>query len=568
MKNNRGHLSFNLGRYESAVDASLSSLREKGIMSRIWAHDHRVWKPHPDEITNRLGWLHTAERMKPELNRIEEFVRQVLDDGYTHALLLGMGGSSLAPEVLRKTFGVKEGYLDLDILDSTDPAAVAFHTKWLNPEQTLFIVSTKSGTTQETLSFFNYFYNWVCDFVGKEKAGNHFIAITDPSSHLTEIAEGYRFRETFINDPAIGGRYSALSHFGLVPAALVGIDIARLLDSALAMSGNCELCNSTAGGSNYGARLGATLGELANMGRDKVTFIISPRMESFGDWVEQLIAESTGKEGKGISPVVGETLSLPDYYGSDRVFVHISVKGDESNREKVKRLEDAGHPVVRIPVRDLYDIGGQFFLWEMATAVAGHILKINPFDQPDVEAAKILTRKAVGVYKETGTLPEYTPKIKDGNIEVYGDFSTGQFDESFRNFMNYSREGTYVAIQAYVQPAEEMDRAIKKLRMKIRDKYMTATTFGYGPRFLHSTGQLHKGDGGNGLFVQVTSETAEDIPIPDEAGEEKSSITFGILKNAQALGDWQALTEAGRKVLRFHLKGHLVEGIQRLEKII
>ena len=568
MKNNRGSLSFNLGRYESAVDASLSSLRGKGIMSRIWAHDHRVWKPHPDEITNRLGWLHTAERMKPELNRIEEFVRQVLDDGYTHALLLGMGGSSLAPEVLRKTFGVKEGYLDLDILDSTDPAAVAFHTKWLNPEQTLFIVSSKSGTTQETLSFFKYFYNLVCDFVGREKAGSHFIAITDPSSRLTEIAERYRFREAFINDPAIGGRYSALSHFGLVPAALAGIDIDRLLDSALAMSGNCELCNSTAGGSNYGARLGATLGELTNMGRDKVTFIISPRMESFGDWVEQLIAESTGKEGKGILPVVGETLSLPDYYGSDRVFVHISVKGDESNREKVKKLEDAGHPVVRIPVRDLYDIGGQFFLWEMATAVAGHILKINPFDQPDVEAAKILTRKAVGVYKETGTLPEYTPKIADGNIEVYGDFSTGQFDESFRNFMNYSREGTYVAIQAYVQPAEEMDRAIKKLRMKIRDKYMTATTFGYGPRFLHSTGQLHKGDGGNGLFVQVTSEMAEDIPIPDEAGEEKSSITFGTLKDAQALGDWQALTQAGRKVLRFLVKGHPVEGIQRLEKII
>ncbi len=556
-------LSFSLHGYQDAVNSSLSALKEGQVMRRIWDHDHTVWKPDPAEITNRMGWLHIAEQMIATVPRIGQFVRDVRNEGYTHALLLGMGGSSLAPEVLRKTFGVAQGYLDLAILDSTDPAAVAAHAHRLDPARTLLIVSTKSGTTSETLSFFRYFYNWIVDSLGRERAGDHFIAITDPGSHLTEIAGNYQFRTTFINDATIGGRYSALSYFGLVPAALVGINVKHLLENALIMSANCSV-----GENDDGSRLGVVLGQLTKERRDKVTFILSPQIESFGDWVEQLLAESTGKEGKGIVPVVGETMGTPDSYESDRLFVSISLGKEETYRREAKMLEDAGHPVVRIMLRDVYDMGGQFFLWEMATTVAGHILGINPFDQPDVESAKILTGKAVETYKTEGSLPGLISKVSDEHMAVYGDLSGEGVAESLHNFMNSAREGSYAAIQAYVQPTDETGTALQAFRMKIRDAYRVATTVGYGPRFLHSTGQLHKGDGGRGLFIQITADNAADVPIPDIAGEKVSALTFGILKSAQVLGDWQALQAAGRQIIRFHLKGNIVEGISRLREMV
>jgi glucose-6-phosphate isomerase len=494
--------------------------------------------------------------MSENLYRLEELAEAVRADGYTHALLLGMGGSSLAPEVFGRTFGVKEGYLDLAVLDSTAPGAVLAQAERLDLARTLFIVATKSGGTVETLSFFKFFYNRVADVVGANRTGEHFVAITDPGSKLTDLADRYGFRAAFLNDPNIGGRYSALSYFGLVPAALVGVDVPRLLDRALAVASGCESC--VAAGDNLGAWLGAILGELAKAGRDKVTFAISPAIASFGDWVEQLIAESTGKEGRGILPVVGEPLGPPEVYGDDRLFVRLRLDGsaglttggDETHDAGLAALEAAGHPVVRLNLHDPYDLGGQFFLWEMATAVASHRLGINPFDQPNVEAAKVLARRMVAEYTEKGALPSSE--------------SAPLTAEALNEFLVQAQPGDYITLQAYLQPTAEMDTALAALRIHLRDQFRLATTVGYGPRFLHSTGQLHKGDAGHGLFIQFTADDPRDAPIPDEAGSPDSSITFGVLKAAQALGDGQALLDAGRRVIRFHLGDNVVSGLKRL----
>ncbi len=558
------HQTASLGPYQPVVDDALDEMKESRIMARIWAHDHTVWKPQPTEITNRLGWLHTAEVMLENVPRLEGLVEAARKAGYTHALLLGMGGSSLAPEVFRNTFGpstgsgqgVAAGYLDLAVLDSTDPGAVLAHAERLDLSRTLFIVATKSGTTVETLSFFKFFYNRAVDEVGMKQAGEHFIAITDPGSKLADLANRYGFRATFLNDPNIGGRYSALSYFGLVPAALVGVDVALLLGRAWAMASGCESC--VISGDNPGAQLGAILGELAKAGRNKVTFAISPAIASLGDWVEQLIAESTGKEGRGVLPVVREPLGPPQVYGDDRLFVHIRLDDDETHDAAIQALEDAGHPVVRLNLHDSYDLGGQFFLWEMATVVASHRLGINPFDQPNVEATKKLTRCMVAKYRDKGALPsgESAPLTA----------------ETLEEFLAQAQPGDYVALQAYVQPTDETDPALAVLRTRLRDGYGLATTVGYGPRFLHSTGQLHKGDAGRGLFIQFTADDAAsltgDAPIPDEPGAPESSITFGVLKAAQALGDRQALLDAGRRVITFHLGDDVVGGLTRLSEAL
>jgi transaldolase/glucose-6-phosphate isomerase len=543
-------MTVRLGDYQGAVDVALQEMELRDTIAQIWAGDHTLWKPEPTEITNRLGWLDIAERMIENTNCLDALVEGVRADGYTHALLLGMGGSSLAPEVFRKTFGVQDDYLDLAVLDSTDPGAVLAHANRLDPARTLFIVATKSGGTAETLSFFKFFYNWVSDKLGQEAAGAHFVAITDPGSKLAAIAQDYDFRTTFLNDPNIGGRYSALSYFGLVPAALIGMDLEALLNRALTMACNCEVCNCGSGGSNGGALLGVTMSELAAAGRDKLTLIASPPLASFGGWVEQLVAESTGKEGKGILPVVGEPVGAPESYGQDRLFVYLRLDGDETFDARVQALEEAGLPVVRLQLRDRYDLGQQFFLWEMATAVASHRLGINPFDQPNVESAKVMAREMIAAYTARGTLPagESTPP-------------TG---EALHAFLDQAQPGDYVCIQAYVQPTPETDAALAALRTNLLQRYRAATTVGYGPRFLHSTGQLHKGDGGNGLFIQLTSDPPQDVPIPDQAGQPDSSITFGVLKAAQALGDQKALLEAKRRVIRFHLGQNVVQEIDRL----
>ena len=564
----RGDVSFSLGSYHDAVDAALAEVRAQRVMARIRDHDHTVWKPDPKEIANRLGWLHIAEAMGDEVQRLQEFADAVRADGYTHALLLGMGGSSLAPAVFYKTFGLQKGYLDLAVLDSTDPAAVAAHAERLDPKRTLFIVSTKSGTTVETLSFFKFFYNWVKDAIGAQMAGDHFIAITDPGSSLVELTERHHFREIFLNDPNIGGRYAALSYVGLVPAALIGMDIALLLNRAIAMAATCKTSDPPHGDDAIAARLGAILGALTKAGRDKVTVVASTEVASFGDWLEQLIAESSGKEGKGILPVVGEPLGSPEKYGEDRLFDNFFLEGDDTHDATLEKLEKAGNPIIRITPHDQYDLGAQCFLWEMAVAVACHRLGVNPFNQPDVEAAKIRARQAVDEYKKKGTFPVETPTLTDGAIAVYGVVRAEKPGAALTSFLKQGEPGAYVAIQAYMRATPEIEAALQGLRTTLRDRFQLATTLGYGPRFLHSTGQLHKGDGGRGLFIQFTVDDPIDIPIPDEAGSPDSSLTFGVLKTAQAHGDQQALLDAGRRVIRFHLGGDAVKGLKALSETL
>ncbi len=553
----------NLGTYQGAVEAALDEITEENIVERIWAHDHTVWEPDPTEITNRLGWLHSPQTMEEHIGRLEKLTDAVRDEGYTDALLLGMGGSSLAPQVFRKTFGVKAGYLDLSVLDSSDPGAVLDHERRLDLAKTLFIVATKSGGTAETLSFFKYFYNKTMEALGAKEAGAHFIAITDPGSKLVDLAEQHEFRDTFLNDPNIGGRYSALSYFGLVSAALVGIDLAQLLDRAERMADECKREG------NDGARLGVIMGELTKAGRDKVTLITSTPIASFGDWVEQLIAESTGKEGKGILPVVREPVGAPDTYRDDRLFVSLSLADDTPHEAAVKALEDAGHPVVRMHLKDVYDLGGQFFLWEMAVAIAGERIGIQPFNQPNVEAAKVLARHMIAAYQEEGRLPMQASALESDGITVYGDIKkAGSPGEALNAFLEGAQAGAYIALQAYVTPNAETSNALQALRARLRERTCRATTLGYGPRFLHSTGQLHKGDAGRGLFIQFTSDAAEDADIPDEAGKPDSTMSFNVLKLAQAMGDRQALLDAKRQVIRFHLGRDVVGGLKRLTESI
>ncbi len=551
--------SASLGSYQAAVDTALDEMAQDRIMARIWSQDHTVWKPDPTEIANRLGWLHSPEVMGAQIPRLKALARSIHEAGTTDVLLLGMGGSSLAPGVFGRVFGgLASGGSRLSVLDSTDPGAVRTCAERLDPARTLFIVSTKSGGTVETLSFFKFFYNWTADALGDDRAGEHFVAITDPGSTLVDLAARCRFRDIFLNDPNIGGRYSVLSYFGLVPAALVGVDVETLLERALTMAGDCKPRNRPKDGDNDGAWLGAVLGELAKAGRDKATFVTSPKLANFGDWVEQLIAESTGKDGQGILPVVGEPVGAPAVYGNDRLFVYVRVDGDGVYDGAVQALEDAGQPVVRLYLRDTYDLGQQFFLWEMATAVAGHRLGIHPFSQPNVEAAKVLARKAVVNYKETGQLPKDEPAPLTGAaLEKF-------LTQAETRIPAAGSRRSYVALQAFVQPTDEADAALLALRSALRTRLRLATTVGYGPRFLHSTGQLHKGDAGHGLFIQFTSDAKEDLAIPDEAGASASSIAFGVLKMAQALGDKRALENAGRRVIRFHLGTDVLAGLNKL----
>ncbi|RME01708.1 MAG: bifunctional transaldolase/phosoglucose isomerase, partial [Calditrichaeota bacterium] len=430
-----------LGSFQPVVEEALKELRDHQVVQRIWQHDHTVWKPDPTEIRNRLGWLHSPEVMAENVQEIYDFVESVRSQGWDQVVLLGMGGSSLAPEVFRRTFGVKSGYLDLSVLDSTDPGAVLARAQMVNPEKTLFLVSTKSGGTVETLSFFKFFYNYMLEKVGLQQVGMHFAAITDPGSNLVDVAKAYKFRKIFLNDPNIGGRYSALSFFGLVPAALVGVDLEQLLERAMRMVCNAEGCNCPVAGDNTGAWLGATLGELAAAGRDKLTLVLSPTIGSFGNWIEQLIAESTGKEGTGILPVTTETLGKPENYASDRLFVYLKLAGEDRDQEKLQRLIQAGHPVVQLNLTDIYDLGGEFFRWEMATAIAGRRLGINPFDQPNVEAAKVLARKMVAAYQEKGELPSLTPTLSEQGIKAFAEVSATSLAELWQKFLQNAKTG-------------------------------------------------------------------------------------------------------------------------------
>ena len=548
------------------MDRALAEMAQDRVIERIWAGDHTVWRPEPDEIVNRLGWLSGPETMARQLEEIRGFAEEVRAEGFTHALLLGMGGSSLAPEVFRKVFGVEEGFLDLGVLDSTDPGAVLAQTDRLDPARALFIVSTKSGGTVETLSFFKFFYNWVSEGVGPDEAGRHFVAVTDPKSGLAELAERYRFRRTFLSDPNIGGRFSVFSPFGLLPAALTGMDVAAVLERAAEAVSNCRGAVDDPAATNVGAHLGAVMGVLAEAGRDKLTLVSSPATTAFGPWVEQLVAESTGKDGRGVLPVDAEPLGGPEVYGDDRLFVHMRLDGDATHDGQVAALAAAGHPVVRMDLRDLHDLGTAFFCWEMATAVAGYRLDIQPFDQPDVESAKVCAREMMAAYEETGALPELTPALEDEGIAVYGDAVGERLGEALEAFLGQAGTGDYISLQAYLTPEAETTELLQAIQTHLRDRLRLATTVGYGPRFLHSTGQLHKGDGGKGLFIQITAQDTQDVAIPDEAGRPESSATFGVLKAAQALGDRQALLDAGRRVLRVDLGREVEAGLRRMKE--
>jgi glucose-6-phosphate isomerase len=529
-----------LGKYQSHITSALHHLKDNQVLNRIWNHDHTLWKPDPIEITNRLGWLNIAGEMLTKVSQINTFAESVRSEGYTQVLLLGMGGSSLAPEVFRKSFGIGEGCLELSVLDSTDPDAISFYTQNIPLSKTLFIVASKSGGTVETLSFFRYFFNQIMDVVGENEAGKHFIAITDPGSKLVPIAEDLKFRGIFLNDPDIGGRFSALSYFGLIPAALIGIDIEKLLSRSL--DANPEI----------GALLGAIMGVLAEQGRDKVTFWISEPIKSFGDWVEQLIAESTGKEGEGILPVINEAPGDIEVYGQDRLFINVKLGNDLSYEAELNALQKSSHPIIRIIIKNKYDLGNLFFTWELATAVAGHFLEINPFNQPNVESAKILARKMVAEYQSTGSLPSLKSKPMDAGILI--------------SFLENSQPGDYISLQAYLKPDEQVVSALQEIRLKLRDHFNLATTLGFGPRYLHSTGQLHKGDAGNGLFIQFISDPQVDIKIPDKAGESRSSITFDTLKTAQALGDGEALIKGKRRFIRFHLGKDVLFNLEKINQ--
>ena len=557
------HISFEAAAQWDPIHLVWDNLAKDNIVERIWSHDHTVWKPRPDEISNRLGWLDIARTMWMEIPELRQFASDVLRDGYTDAVLLGMGGSSLAPEVFSKALGKPDGFLRLHILDSTDPGQIRDILERIKLPHTLFIVATKSGGTVETLSGFKYFFNEVTDAVGIDEAGERFVAITDPGSALENLGRQHDFRRVFLAEPSIGGRYSALSHFGLVPAALAGVNLERLLTEAIREMEKAQSDPAR----NAAATTGAVIATLAQLGKDKLTFLIPGKLACFGDWVEQLIAESTGKDNVGILPVVGEPVGLPEDYDADRTFVVIRHYDDESLFGHVLALGEAGHPVITMTYEDEHDLGGLMFLWEMATAIAGHVLGIQPFDQPNVESAKVRARGLVTNLQRDGQLAIASPIAKEDGIAVFSEIRGSSVSDAINQFVEQTRFGDYIAIQAYLTPTPRHDELLNEIRVALRARFKCATTAGYGPRFLHSTGQLHKGDRGNGLFIQITCDEKNDIPIPDETRSDISALSFGTLKLSQALGDAEALRESGRRLLRVHVANQ-TEGLAKLISIL
>jgi transaldolase / glucose-6-phosphate isomerase len=539
----------NLTTREKPIRRALDSIAGDRVLERILAKDFTVWKDVGQGITNRLGWLDPIPKALEELPAIEAFVHDARKAGSARAILLGMGGSSLAPEVFGRVFKGRPGYPRLDILDTTAPDAIARVARNIDIRRTLFIVSSKSGTTAETSSLFNYFYGLACDALGEEGAGRHFVAITDPGTPLEGLARRHGFRHVFLGDPEVGGRFSALSIFGLVPAALAGVDIRK----ALARSkGTIEDCRSTDPGNNPALQLGAVLGILAGRGVDKATIFASTRVRSLGAWLEQLIAESTGKEGKGILPVPEDTPAPPRAYGPDRLFVHIRFGADATLDKGVAALSKKGFPLITIGFPDALSLPGQFYLWEMATAVAGHILGINPFDQPNVEATKKKTGEAL---------------LAAGAGAPEGPSRSGRKSPdclALKRLLSRPRKGAYIALQAFIDPSPATAKAFREFRDALRDATRLPVTLGFGPRYLHSTGQLHKGDSGRGLFIQFVGPGKADVPIPEVDGS-RPAPSFGTLIAAQARGDLEALEEAGRKVLRLDLGANVRAGLRYLK---
>lgn len=558
-----------LGGLEPQVREGLRRNQTNSITAGIWQRDPSVWSS--DEaaqktISNRLGWLDAVEKMQERAGEIKEFAQGVREAGFTSVVLLGMGGSSLAPEVIYRVFGTAEGWPRFFMVDSTEPGTLEAVERRIDPARTLFLVSTKSGGTIETLSFYHYFRAKV-EAVKGESAGENFVAITDPGSSLETLARQAGFRHLYLNMEDIGGRYSALSYFGLVPAALMGVDIDALLSKAASMA---EACKQESPGDNPGAWFGVALGEAWKAGRDKVTIFTSPDLDSFGLWAEQLIAESTGKEGKGLVPVTGEPVGRPSAYGRDRLFVYLCLENatDLHQDHDVHKLEAAGHPVVRFEISSREELGAEFFRWEFATAVAGHYLGINPFDEPNVSESKENTKRLLDVYVDKGRLPEVVPLVSDG-VSLYGDGealaragSEGTMWSALRAFFGGVNPGDYVALLAYMPTTGEHEELFLDTRVSIRNTLRVATTFGYGPRYLHSTGQLHKGGLNKGVFALITCEPRRDFSIPGQ------NFTFGKLAKAQALGDMESLQKHNRRAIRLHIAGDHSEGVECIRECI
>ena len=562
-------LTASLGKYADAVSVAVKEAEKGDVMRRIWRKDASLWKEdeaHQKIIKNALGWLTVPDMMigvEDDLIAFADRIRNVRE--FKHVMLCGMGGSSLCPEVFRRTFGHQENYPELLVLDSTDPDVLASFAEQINVEHTLFIIASKSGTTTEPLVFYKYWY----DQVGraKENPGECFVAITDPGTEMERMAREDKFKRIFLNPPDIGGRYSALSYFGMVPAALMGLDIKKLLDRAERIVHSCASVVPAA--DNPGAKLGAILGECARAGRDKLTIITDSKINGLGLWIEQLVAESTGKEGKGILPVAGEPLGAPSVYGDDRLFVSIAVGLPDGDTEvKLKALEAAGHPVVYRSLTDFYDLGEEFFLWEIATAFAGWRLGINPFDQPNVQESKDATKQLLQQFEKNGQLEDQTTVVTDGALTIYADeplrasLPSSSVADVMQTFLAQVKPGDYIAMLNYIEETPDQYATIQAIRTNLRDATRCATTTGYGPRFLHSTGQLHKGGPDSGVFLQLTAPDKTDLPIPGQ------SYTFSVLKQAQALGDFRSLATRGRRAIRIDLGKDSLSSLRRLQEVI
>jgi len=551
----------------ATVKATIADWQSGGKIKRLWDRDASLWSG--DDESKWLGWLDIVEEQMAQNDQLQKIAREVQTRGFEHVLLLGMGGSSLCPEVLRMTFGHVPRFPLLHVLDSTDPAQIKAFEHQIDIAKTLFIVSSKSGSTLEPNIFKQYFFERTKQTVGAGKAGSQFIAITDPGSKMQQVAETDHFLHVFFGRPSIGGRYSALSNFGMVPAAVMGLDTKKFLSRAAEMVRACGA--GVAVEENPGAALGVILGAAAKTGWDKVTIITSPGISDLGAWLEQLLAESTGKIGKGIIPVDGERLGPPEVYGNDRVFAYVKLEtgADADQEAKIAALEKAGHPVVRISMPDIYDLGAEFFRWEIATAVAGSIIGINAFNQPDVEASKVATRNLTTEYEKTGSLPAEKPVLEDAGIQLFTDERNASelakaagSDKSLAGYLKAHlariKAGDYFAVLGYIQMNPEHEQNLQTLRLAVRDKKHVATCLGFGPRFLHSTGQAYKGGPNTGVFLQITCDDAVELPVPGQ------KYTFGIVKAAQARGDFQVLAERGRRALRVHLGKDLKAGMATL----
>ena len=560
---------YSLDGASALVEASLKDWRTQGKVRRLWRKDPGLWSGRDEG--EWLGWLDIVDEQRRNTSHLTQIAEEIRAGDFQHVLLLGMGGSSLCPEVLKRTFGVIGGCPELLVLDSTVPAQVEACAQKIDPSRTLFIVSSKSGGTTEPSVFTQYFFDKVAQAIGADKAGARFIAITDPASPLQQLAQQRQFRSIFPGVPSIGGRYSALSNFGMVPAAIMGIDVQRFLDSSALMVQACS--TSVPPEVNPGVRLGTIMGTLAQHGRDKVTIVASPGISALGAWLEQLIAESTGKEGRGLIPVDAETLGPPEVYGRDRLFIYIRLNSAPSAEQDaaLDALDKAGQPVVRISLGDTLSLGQEFFRWEMATAVASAMLGIHAFNQPDVEASKRATRQLTAAFEETGEVPDETPFLEDRGLRFFSDSANTQALQAAAGqdavallgaHLGRIQAGDYFAINAYVAMNEETRAELQAMRHAVRDAKKVATTLGFGPRFLHSTGQLHKGGPNSGVFLQITSDDANDLAIPDQR------YSFGTLKRFQAQGDLEVLAERGRRALRVHLGPDVYAGLQTLRETI